>query len=227
MWPGMRPATGWIAYVDLDAALLELARPARARRAGPARRPCRSPGTTTTWSRVGELDRDVGGVGGAHRLLARRRRPRRARRRRRRSRPRRCSRIERFIASAIRLVRIEPDAPTSMPATISAVLSSAMPAAAARQAGERVQQRDHDRHVGAADRQHEQVAEQRRGDQEHDEAGPRTRCRRRSPPRSRRATASSADVDELLARAAGSAGPGGSPGACRRRCSSPRTRPSR
>ena len=39
--------------------------------------------------------------------------------------------IERFIASAICLVRIEPDAPTSMPATISAVLSSAMPAAAA------------------------------------------------------------------------------------------------
>ena len=39
--------------------------------------------------------------------------------------------IERFIASAICFVRIEPDAPTSMPATISAVLSSAMPAAAA------------------------------------------------------------------------------------------------
>ena len=39
--------------------------------------------------------------------------------------------IERFMASAICLVRIEPDAPTSMPATISAVLSSAMPAAAA------------------------------------------------------------------------------------------------
>ena len=38
---------------------------------------------------------------------------------------------ERFIASAICFVRIEPDAPTSMPATISAVLSSAMPAAAA------------------------------------------------------------------------------------------------
>ena len=35
------------------------------------------------------------------------------------------------MASAICLVRIEPDAPTSMPATISAVLSSAMPAAAA------------------------------------------------------------------------------------------------
>ena len=39
--------------------------------------------------------------------------------------------IERFIASAIRLVRIEPEAPTSVPPTISATLSSAMPAAAA------------------------------------------------------------------------------------------------
>ena len=39
--------------------------------------------------------------------------------------------IERFIASAIRIVRIEPEAPTSMPPTISATLSSAMPAAAA------------------------------------------------------------------------------------------------
>ena len=39
--------------------------------------------------------------------------------------------IERFIASAISIVRIEPEAPTSMPATISATLSSARPAAAA------------------------------------------------------------------------------------------------
>ena len=39
--------------------------------------------------------------------------------------------IERFIASAISIVRIEPEAPTSMPPTISATLSSAMPAAAA------------------------------------------------------------------------------------------------
>ena len=39
--------------------------------------------------------------------------------------------IERFIALAIRLVRIEPDAPTIMPATIIAVLFSAKPAAAA------------------------------------------------------------------------------------------------
>src|SRR5260370_756728 len=39
--------------------------------------------------------------------------------------------MERFIALAIRLVRIEPDAPTIMPATIIAVLFNAKPAAAA------------------------------------------------------------------------------------------------
>ena len=39
--------------------------------------------------------------------------------------------IDRFIATAIRLVRIEPEAPTIMPATIIAVLFSAKPAAAA------------------------------------------------------------------------------------------------
>ena len=39
--------------------------------------------------------------------------------------------IERFIATAIRFVRIEPDAPTIMPATISAGLFSAIPVAAA------------------------------------------------------------------------------------------------
>ena len=39
--------------------------------------------------------------------------------------------IERFIAVAIRLVRIVPEAPTIMPATISAVLLSATPVAAA------------------------------------------------------------------------------------------------
>ena len=39
--------------------------------------------------------------------------------------------IERFIASAIRLVRIVPEAPTIIPATISAVLFSAIPVAAA------------------------------------------------------------------------------------------------
>ena len=38
---------------------------------------------------------------------------------------------ERFIALAIRFVRIEPDAPTSMPATIMAMLLSAIPVIAA------------------------------------------------------------------------------------------------
>ena len=39
--------------------------------------------------------------------------------------------IDRFIALAIRLVRMVPEAPTIMPATISAVLFSARPVAAA------------------------------------------------------------------------------------------------
>ena len=39
--------------------------------------------------------------------------------------------IERFMACAMRFVRIEPDAPTIIPATMSAVLFSATPVAAA------------------------------------------------------------------------------------------------
>ncbi len=39
--------------------------------------------------------------------------------------------IERFIATAMRFVRIEPEAPTIIPATISAGLSRAIPVAAA------------------------------------------------------------------------------------------------
>ncbi len=76
---------------------------------------------------------------------------------------------ERFIAVAISIVRIVPEEPTRVPATISATLSSAKPAAAAESPGEGVQQRDHHRHVGAADRQHDEVAEQGRGDQDRDE----------------------------------------------------------
>ena len=45
--------------------------------------------------------------------------------------PKTIAGIDRFIATAIRLVRIEPEAPTIMPATIIAVLFSARPAAAA------------------------------------------------------------------------------------------------
>ena len=140
-------------------------RGARARRRGrrpraaPGRPPCRSPGRRRR---------------GARRRAGSRRRRRSwsapcGRRRRRRAAtapppppkpPKKTLPTERFIASAICLVRIEPEAPTSMPATISAVLSSAMPAAAAREAGERVERGDHDGHVRAADRQH-------RGDAEH------------------------------------------------------------
>ncbi len=86
-------------------------------------------------------DDDLVGVGHLDRGIGRRRRPRTAlspssaldgsdpaaaEAARRRSRG-----WSRFIALAIRLVRIEPDAPTIMPATIIAVLLSAKPAAAA------------------------------------------------------------------------------------------------
>ena len=58
------------------------------------------------------------------------RRHRRAARRRCRTRRPRCSADERFIASAISLVRMAPAAPTSAPAMISGVLSSTNPAIA-------------------------------------------------------------------------------------------------
>ena len=49
------------------------------------------------------------------------------------------------------------------------------------QAGERVEQRDDDRHVGAADRQHEQDAQHERGDQRDPEELQRRSGRRRRP----------------------------------------------
>ena len=53
-----------------------------------------------------------------------------------------------------------------MPATISDGVLEREARRGRRQAGERVEQRDHDRHVGAADRQHDEQAEQRRADQD-------------------------------------------------------------
>ena len=89
---------------------------------------------------------------------------------------------ERFIAVAISIVRIVPEEPTRVPATISATLSSAKPAAAAERPVSGVEQRDHDRHVGAADRQHDEVAEQRRRRSGHgDEEALGRICRGRSP----------------------------------------------
>ena len=60
------------------------------------------------------------------------------------------------IAAAIARVRMVPLAPTRVPATISSTLPSTIAGCGDREPGERVQQRDDDRHVGAADRQHEQ-----------------------------------------------------------------------
>ena len=114
---------------DLDAALLELGREVGDRALG-LRDGHAVAGHDDDQARVGELDGDVGGARGARRPAAARARPAR-------SPPpvptpaKNTFAIERFMASAICLVRIEPEAPTSMPATISAVLSSAMPAAAA------------------------------------------------------------------------------------------------
>ena len=48
-----------------------------------------------------------------------------------------------------------------------------------------VQERDHDRHVGAADRQDEEDAERERRDDHARPAATATRCRRGSPPRAR------------------------------------------
>ena len=75
------------------------------------------------------------------------------------SAPNRMLATERPIALAISRVRNVPDAPTSVPATSSSDVAEHVAAGRDRQAGERVEQRDDDRHVGAADRQHEQHAE--------------------------------------------------------------------
>ena len=93
-------------------------------------------------------------------------------------------------------VRIVPDAPTSVPATISSWLFSVKPAIADGETGVRVEQRDHDGHVRAADRHDERDAEDERqerddGDQEHrldrrrsgDRAAEQHERQAQSPPR--------------------------------------------
>ena len=69
---------------------------------------------------------------------------------------------ERFIALAISRVSMVPEAPTSVPAMIRTVFERTKPVGGGGEAGEGVQQRDHDRHVGAADREHDQHAEEER-----------------------------------------------------------------
>ena len=60
---------------------------------------------------------------------------------------------ERFMASAMSLVRIAPDAPTRAPAMIRTGLSMTKPAIATAVPVNEFSRLDDDRHVGAADRQ--------------------------------------------------------------------------
>jgi len=62
---------------------------------------------------------------------------------------------DRFIAFPISTVSSVPEAPTNAPLMMSTLLPNTKPVEAAANPDERVQQRDDDRHVGAADRQHE------------------------------------------------------------------------
>jgi hypothetical protein len=76
--------------------------------------------------------------------------------------------IERFIASAMSRVRIVPDAPTIMPATISAVLFSAMPVAAALRPVNALSSEITTGMSAPADRQDDEDAQERRGDEQRD-----------------------------------------------------------
>ena len=87
------------------------------------------------------------------------------------------------MAPAISRVRNVPEAPTSVPATSSSVLDEDVAAGGDGQAGERVEQRDDDRHVGAADRQHQQDADEQADQAEHD-AEPHRRARGPAAPTS-------------------------------------------
>ena len=58
--------------------------------------------------------------------------------------------------------RMKPEAPSSAPATISSLLSSTNPISGGGKSGVGIQQRDHRRHVGAADRDDQQHAEDQR-----------------------------------------------------------------
>ena len=125
--------------------------------------------------RVVEQDRDVVGLHRAHRPV--------------RSAPPTCSPATcarnapntmpatvRPMALAIAIVRIVPLAPTSVPAISSRTFDEHETGCRHREPRERVEQRDHDRHVGAADREHEQHAEHAG----RPRAGGRRRARRRS-----------------------------------------------
>ncbi len=113
-----------------------------------------------------------------------------------------------------------------MPATISTFWCRTKPVADAGDAGEGVQERDHDRHVRAADRQHEQDAEGERAEDDQAEhplvlvAGDD-----RDPEPDR--TAAAAPGCRTAGPDTGSAGRRSAPAASRTRSCCPRTRSSR
>ena len=143
----------------------------------------------TTDRRIGELDRRVlrrDALGLPCASPSAPPPPRQSRRTRRRSR---CAN-ERFIALHHEIERMKPAAPSSAPAMISTLFPMREPRRRGRQPGVRVQQRDHHRHVAAANRQHHRNAEEERQRQHAVEGRPvpgfddqraeRTRTPRRS-----------------------------------------------
>ena len=74
---------------------------------------------------------------------------------------------------AVLIIRVSrmPEAPTSVPATISRFAVEREARGGHGQAGERVQQRDQHRHVGAADGQHEDDPEHEREHEDDPDAG--------------------------------------------------------
>ena len=159
MWPGMRPATGWIAYFDVDALgleqLRELAHLVLRLRDGEA--VARDDDDAL---RVREHHGDVVGRGRANGRAVGARRGRR---------PGRdlAERAEedvrdRAVHRAAHLHRQQRSGRADEhPAHDQDVRVQHEAGRGRGEAGERVQQRDHDRHVRAADRQDEQDAEER------------------------------------------------------------------
>ena len=88
---------------------------------------------------------------------------------------------ERFIAFAIRKVRIGPEAPTRAPAMTRAWLSSTRPASAAAKPVSELRIGDHDGHVRAADRKHEQSTKRESVAEEDPEKDFRAVCGRGRP----------------------------------------------
>ena len=159
MWPGMRPATGWIAKLHHHAAVDQQLRTAPRPCAAPARPPCRSRDHDHLL-REGHHDARVRGLdrlqraGRRPRLLPAESSPK----------PLNSTFAERAVhrlGHQLRQQRAGASRPP-MPAMIIAALLEHEALEGDGEAGERVVERDHDRHVGAADRQRHGDAEQQR-----------------------------------------------------------------